>query len=214
MRGGGVKLPLLFPQENSKVVRRIIIGLFFSVIGDAFLVYFEYFIFGMFAFALAQAVYTTAFGWERTKPLIGAALYLLAIAFVTIIVPGIDDIVIKVRPSVYVLVRGIHEWRLRNFSLFSAQLALPVYGALLVTMSWRALARAHSPLTLVTGLGTLLFVVSDAFIAVHQFYTPLEDFQLIVMTTYFAAQFAITLTTTEIFREETQKWKLEQSRKH
>ena len=85
---------------------------------------------------------------------------------------------------------------------------MPIYGALLMTMCWRAASRASSPLTLLTALGCLLFVVSDALIAVHHFHTHLEKFQVLVMTTYYAAQFAITLTTTEIFRDERIKRKL------
>ena len=96
---------------------------------------------------------------------------------------------------------------------FSFQMALPFYGLLLLTMSWRALAKANSPLTFVTGVGSLLFVVSDALIAIHKFYAPLEHFQLLVMSTYYAAQFGITLTTAEIFTDERRKWKMEQMNK-
>ena len=77
--------------------------MFFSVIGDAFLVYFEYFLLGMGAFAVAQVAYIAAFGWERTKPVIGIGLYILAAVFlVSYILPEIEDNLIKVRqpPSV------------------------------------------------------------------------------------------------------------------
>ena len=70
------------------------------MIGDAFLVYPEeqYFLLGMLAFSLAQAVYISAFGWDRTKPLIGGILYTLGMVFLFYYInPRVNDLIIKVR---------------------------------------------------------------------------------------------------------------------
>lgn len=46
---------------------RILAGMFFSVLGDAFLVDHTYFIHGVVAFAVAQVFYVYAFGWDKLK---------------------------------------------------------------------------------------------------------------------------------------------------
>lgn len=56
---------------DAKVTSRILLGLIFSVVGDAFLVYGELFVFGMAAFGVAQMAFIGAFGWEPLKLNIG-----------------------------------------------------------------------------------------------------------------------------------------------
>lgn len=61
------------------------------------------------------------------------------------------------------------------------QIGLPVYGVLLLTMCWRALARvADNPCDmknfpkLLCAIGAVLFVISDSLIAFDKFYIPLS----------------------------------------
>lgn len=61
------------------------------------------------------------------------------------------------------------------------QIGLPVYGTLLLTMCWRALARAFdNPCDmknfpkLACGVGAVLFVLSDSLIAFDKFYIPIS----------------------------------------
>lgn len=57
-----------FEGVHRRHLRRILFGLFFSVIGDAFLVNEEkFFIAGMAAFGVAQAFYIAAFGWRPLR---------------------------------------------------------------------------------------------------------------------------------------------------
>jgi uncharacterized membrane protein YhhN len=57
--------------------RRILTGLLFSCVGDALLIWPQYFIYGMGAFAVAQIMYTAAFGFKPLNAPLGIALYVL-----------------------------------------------------------------------------------------------------------------------------------------
>lgn len=101
-------------------------------------------------------------------------LYAIAAGILYIILPNVEDAVIK--------------------------FALPIYAGLLLTMCWRAVARADkSPISSVTALGSVLFVISDFIICFHVFYSSISVYQVSVMATYYAAQLAITLSAAEIF---------------
>ena len=63
-------------------------------------------------------------------------------------------------------------------------------------MCWRALARATSLTSYLTGIGAVLFVVSDAAIAASKFYYETSA-QEVIMSTYYAAQFLIAVSAAE-----------------
>lgn len=58
--------------------RRIMIGLLLSVVGDACLIWKEYFLHGMMAFGVAQIMYSSAFGFTPLKPVLGIVLFCLS----------------------------------------------------------------------------------------------------------------------------------------
>jgi len=78
---------------------------------------------------------------------------------------------------------------------------VPIYCYLITTMLWRSLARAvdsRNFLTIFCAIGAILFVISDALIAVTMFVgVPLPFARLQIMITYYAAQFAIALSTAD-----------------
>lgn len=78
---------------------------------------------------------------------------------------------------------------------------VPIYCVLITIMLWRALARAvntKSSLAIFCAVGAALFVISDALIAVTMFLrVPLPGARLQIMITYYVAQFAIALSTTD-----------------
>ena len=64
-----------------------------------------------------------------------------------------------------------------------------------MTMAWRVVARASNGLTeFLSAIGAIIFVISDGFIAVNLFYTPLSNAQFLIMSTYYTAQFLIALS--------------------
>lgn len=68
-------------------------------------------------------------------------------------------------------------------------LPLTAYILVLATMLWRGLARGGSACW-----GALLFTISDTVLACNTFIHPLPHSRLVVMTTYYAAQFLISLS--------------------
>jgi alkenylglycerophosphocholine/alkenylglycerophosphoethanolamine hydrolase len=155
--------------NNNRTTKWLFWGMFFSIGGDAFLVYNHLFVLGMVSFAMAQISFIRAFGFNPLKPGIAVILLGLLATMLSILVPNIDDEAIKI--------------------------GFPIYGLLLATMTWRALARSHQgSIEKLTALGAVLFMISDTCIGVNLFYSKLEYAQVIIMTTYYAAQFLITLS--------------------
>ncbi|XP_017858181.1 PREDICTED: lysoplasmalogenase-like protein TMEM86A [Drosophila arizonae] len=151
----------------------ILLGLVFSCGGDA-LLNVNLFPFGMVSFGVAHIFYISAFGWHPLKWIIGVCLYVPVIVFVVFVRKYLDDILV---------------------------IGVPIYCVLIITMLWRALARAFdtkSYLASFCAFGAVLFVISDALIAVTMFLSvELPSPRLQIMITYYAAQFAIALSTSD-----------------
>ncbi|XP_016989078.1 lysoplasmalogenase-like protein TMEM86A [Drosophila rhopaloa] len=151
----------------------ILLGLVFSCGGDA-LLNINLFPFGMISFGVAHVFYISAFGWKPVKWLIGLVLYVAVSLFVYFVHKKLDEVLI---------------------------IGVPIYCYLITTMLWRSLARAVAStnfLTIFCAIGAILFVISDALIAVTMFVgVPLPFARLQIMITYYAAQFAIGLSTAD-----------------
>uniref|UniRef100_A0A336LFI4 lysoplasmalogenase n=1 Tax=Culicoides sonorensis TaxID=179676 RepID=A0A336LFI4_CULSO len=165
----------------------LLIGLIFSSIGDI-LLNIDFFPEGMGAFAVAQIFYISSFGFKPLKPLIGVVLYCIGAAGVSLFYQTLPTIL---------------------------KFGLPIYGTLLLTMCWRALARiAENPFDLknspklACAIGAVLFVISDSLIAFDKFYIPLSFAPLSIMVTYYAAQFGITLSIVELDARSSNKKKI------
>lgn len=159
--------------DDYRFSRRILIGLVFSSIGDAFLIWQNLFIFGMAAFGLAQVSYIHAFRFDPLKPMTGCCVYVSCGALLLYILPG---------------TKGILTY------------GLPVYSTLLATMTWRAIARIHwvgsqcSWPELCCSIGAVFFALSDTFIGLQMF-SGFGSLQVYIMTTYYIAQLGIALST-------------------
>ncbi|TFJ95940.1 platelet glycoprotein Ib alpha chain-like [Platysternon megacephalum] len=138
---------------------RVCWGLMFSSVGDFCLVWPHLFIPGMVAFALAHVWYIWALGLRPVRPWL---LLLLALAWA-----GAYATLWPCLGGPYVPAVG-------------------GYGALLVAVAWRALARP--PPHLAVASGSLLFMASDLVLARDHFCAPVPQARLIVMGTYYAAQ--------------------------
>ena len=122
----------------------------------------------MLSFAVAQICFIKAFGFEPLKP--GIALLVLSafIYILNLLLPNIDEVPIKI--------------------------GFPVYSLFLGTMGWRALAKmGQGFVEKLAGLGAVLFMISDACIGINLFYQKLDHSQEIIMSTYYLAQYLITL---------------------
>uniref|UniRef100_A0A8C4K7W1 lysoplasmalogenase n=1 Tax=Dromaius novaehollandiae TaxID=8790 RepID=A0A8C4K7W1_DRONO len=162
---------------------RILAGLIFSAVGDAFLIWQEqgYFIHGLLMFAITHILYSSAFGM---KPLDLKAGLLMGL----------------VSSSCYAF---LYSYLSGPFTYLVA-----VYIALIGFMGWRAVAGMQLCNDLWTWtklsacIGAMLFMVSDLTIAVNKFCFPVPYSRVIIMATYYAAQMLIALSAVESRDEE------------
>ncbi|OPJ73814.1 lysoplasmalogenase-like protein TMEM86A [Patagioenas fasciata monilis] len=162
---------------------RILAGLIFSAVGDAFLIWQEqgYFIHGLLMFAITHILYSSAFGM---KPLDLKAGLLMGI----------------VSSSCYAF---LYSYLSGPFTYLVA-----VYIALIGFMGWRAIAGIQLCNDLWTWtklsacIGAMLFMVSDLTIALNKFCFPVPYSRFKIMATYYAAQMLIALSAVETRDEE------------
>lgn len=148
-------------------------GLACSLAGDVFLMLpADRFLPGLASFLLAHLLYIGAFSAAEGFRLSPAALLPFAVAAA-------------------VLLRALwpHLGRLR--------LAVAAYALVIAAMGWRALAQwiaATETWALCALLGAALFLVSDAALALNRFRGAFASAQLLVLGTYYPAQWLIALS--------------------
>ena len=148
-------------------------GLLFSLAGDVFLMLpRDRFVAGLASFLVAHGFYIAAFGsWP---PTVRAPIVLLALVLVAV-----------------VLLRTL--WK----KLGTLRIPVVVYAVALVVMAWQAIERWEDLDTSSAGLaleGALLFVISDAQLAEERFAGRSRYGSVIVLATYFAAQWLIAMS--------------------
>lgn len=160
---------------SSSYARAILAGLFFSLLGDVFLMLpADRFRSGLFSFLLAHACYVFAF--TRDSPFAAPPLPLvLCLAVGGAVVPALwSGIPRRLRPHVF------------------------AYVALLLVMAGQAASRAahlHSGPALQAFVGAALFVFSDSLLAWNRFRRPFPAAQALIHATYFPAQWLIAIST-------------------
>uniref|UniRef100_A0A8C5JFM7 lysoplasmalogenase n=1 Tax=Junco hyemalis TaxID=40217 RepID=A0A8C5JFM7_JUNHY len=152
---------------------RILAGLIFSAVGDAFLIWQEQgslpAAFCLLMFGITHILYSSAFGM---KPLDLKAGLLMGV----------------VSSSCYAF---LYSYLSGPFTYLVA-----VYIALIGFMGWRAVAGLSAC------VGAMLFMVSDLTIALNEFCFPVPYSRFIIMATYYAAQMLIALSAVETRDEE------------
>ena len=143
-----------------------ILGLIFSVSGDFILSFYHArgFIFGLGAFFMAHVFYIFSFGrWQFTVKKILISLLLLAttLFFLTLLYPHLGQL--KVAVIAYMIV-----------------LLLMSMGSILSTRSNNWLI-----------LGGVSFVISDSLLGFNKFYSPITNAHLLIMVSYYLAQFSL-----------------------
>jgi len=151
----------------------IIAGLIFSLAGDIFLMLPDRFIPGLVSFLCAHVFYIAAFTYESG----GALSFWTLIPF--LIYGGL-------------MLRVL--WR----RLGKMKPAVLVYVAAILAMGWTAAGRRLLTVqegSLLAFLGAILFIASDSTLALDKFRKPFRSAQLLILTTYFASQWLIALST-------------------
>ncbi|HLO43500.1 MAG TPA: lysoplasmalogenase [Leadbetterella sp.] len=177
-QSGMVKLtkPLLMPilmfmafQMGLKA-RNLYLALFFSLLGDIFLMFGGeiYFMMGLGSFLIAHLFYIWLFksdfqfNWLRALPFL-----IITSSYFLFIKSGIEqNLLLPV--AIYCLV-------ITFMGIFAASRKTKQYSYFIVL------------------LGSILFIISDSLIAFNKFYAPLRLSSLWVMSTYGLAQFLIVL---------------------
>ncbi|XP_055700036.1 lysoplasmalogenase-like protein TMEM86A [Phlebotomus papatasi] len=167
---------LLYGVRNTDAsyTYKILAGLFFSSIGDL-LLNINLFEYGVVAFAVAQVAFIAAFGFQPRRWDIGLAMIGASLGALSVILRSINSTVLR--------------------------LGLPIYSLLLITMAWRAVARASTDkkeLPKILGaIGGVLFVISDGFLAFNKFYVNIPYAVILIMVPYYLAECGIALSVVD-----------------
>lgn len=148
----------------------IMVGLVCSLAGDVFLMLpGDRFIFGLLSFLLAHILFTVAF-------VSGAGFGFTSWVLLAIVVPT-GCVVAYLWPGL---------GRLR--------LPVLVYVGAIAVMAWQAWERALTVATIpsvIAGIGTLLFLVSDSTLAINKFRRKFVAAEAIILSTYFISIWCI-----------------------
>jgi len=153
------------PKIHKKYTQNVIIALIFCLIGDVFLLWEEYFVFGLASFLVGHLFFVFAFtsvnGWfKNSTPLI--ILLIIVGVYYWFLFPNLNELAIPV--AVYILV--------------------------IITMVWQALglylsSRNNTFQTI--AIAAVLFAFSDSVIAWDKFVVPFEWSGVIILATYWLA---------------------------
>ncbi|XP_066150249.1 lysoplasmalogenase TMEM86A-like [Euwallacea fornicatus] len=160
--------------KSYKYSCRILIGLIFCAIGDAFLVSEDYFIPGLLAFTGGHLSYIMAFGFRPVKLMLYPVIGSMATMIGSTLVRKLTGLLVVVVP-LYIFIISIMIWRA---------------GARIQRDGW-------SWLQFITLIGSILFAISDTILGINRFIFAIPDAQIIIMTSYYIAQLCITLSVLE-----------------
>lgn len=147
----------------------ILAGLVFSLAGDIFLMLpTDRFVPGLVAFLIAHLFYITAFASE-----IGSLIWW---------------------PLIPLFIFGVGIYFILAPALGKLRLPVLVYIAAILTMAWLAWERwiqVDQTGALLASIGAVLFVLSDAILAINRFRWKFKTARALNLATYFAAQLLI-----------------------
>lgn len=152
-------------------------GLLFSLIGDAYLVFPDYFSFGVIAFALTQSIYLSLFG--------GLVLFQTATQIEVVMGLIVAAISCLVSLPILRLVKPI------------LSILVLLYSALISMMLWSALVQAYRSLDYLTvfgAVGATMFYISDLLLCINKWKMKLPCAQVLIMSTYYSAHLCITFS--------------------
>ncbi|HEX8844339.1 MAG TPA: lysoplasmalogenase [Pyrinomonadaceae bacterium] len=152
----------------------IVAGLIFSLAGDIFLMLpQDRFLQGLISFLIAHLFYIAAFLSESGRAL-----------FVWSLIP--------------LLIYGVFMLSVLWPRLGKLKWAVIVYVLAILTMGWAAVSRwilTRQEGSALAMTGALLFIASDSVLALDRFKGRFRGAQFLILTTYFAAQLLIALST-------------------
>lgn len=167
---------LQWKSQASPFVLWVALGLFFSFVGDVFLMFpSRFFQYGLLAFLFAHVSYLVAFTRQTKFParfsLWFLYLALLALFFVLFLSPSLP------RPLLLPVIVYI---------FFVASMSSQAMGRFLILRDLPAAFAA---------LGTLFFLLSDSLLSFDRFHSPIPAVTFLVLLPYYLGQWLIALST-------------------
>lgn len=168
-----ILIATIIPTIEPKYKTFIVSGLLFSLLGDTFLIFPEqHFKKGLIAFLIGHICYIIAFT-------ISTGFHFTFWIFFPIVIVGV----------LY----------LRYIIPYTGKMKIPIilYILIILIMVWTAAERFHSYPTLravLPAIGAVLFMGSDAVLALNKFRKPFFSAELIILTTYFTAQWFLAIS--------------------
>ena len=174
-------------DNNQKAIQFTSLGLLFSCVGDAFLVWKEYFLFGMMSFGIAHSMFISSFGFENVS-----VVSLIPLAITGFILINILWSQLHGKSHIK---RAHSTINLKSIGIL--KVAVPFYMILLMTMTWRGIDASfqkHSNNQYKSLIGGVLFAISDGILSLDIFkVVEFNQFtgNSLVMITYYASQIFI-----------------------
>ena len=168
-----ILIAVVFPAIDANYKIFILAGLVLSLFGDIFLIYPEqHFKKGLTAFLIGHIFYIIAF-------VVSGGVHFTAWIFLPVTLGGI----------LY----------LQSILPYSGKMKIPiiVYVIIIASMGWIAIERLNYITTIGTilaAIGAVLFMISDAVLALNKFKKPFISAELIILTTYFTAQLLLAVS--------------------
>ena len=169
-----ILLVVRFRNSNS-YSKRILLGLIFCLFGDSFLLFENYFIFGLASFLIGHLFFLYAFinvqGWQWPIKTGGGIFVMAALAILVLSYANLNALLIPV--------------------LF--------YISIIVLMSWQGIALTQSGVPAYKNISwaVSLFLLSDGLLALNKFYIPFVFSGIIILSTYWLAIFFLAETAKE-----------------
>lgn len=173
-------LPLRFPHDQLKAYRKtVLLGLLFCLIGDSFLLFESFFLYGLTSFLVGHLCFLYAFVKQQ--------------GFQWPLVPGI--FLVSIASTILFLCYD---------NLGALLLPVLVYIGVILIMSWQgiALQRQNKHFTFrYVGWAVGLFLFSDAVLALNKFYIPFAYSGVLILSTYWLAISLIALSASKATKE-------------
>lgn len=159
------------------VAKILFVSLFFSMLGDIFLMFLreELFIAGLLSFLVAHVLYIVAF-WKENKGFAESRWVTILTRYMILLFPA-------------ALLFAEMQSNLKELFV-----PVIVYTLVIISMGvWAWMRREYQSLQayLLTFLGAICFIISDSTIAFNKFISPFQGANLAIMFTYILGQFLI-----------------------
>jgi uncharacterized membrane protein YhhN len=192
--------PLLMPllilyvyyQEAFSAKKFLLIGLFFSWIGDILLLFTSkgelFFITGLLSFLLAHVFYIYLF--SKLGATVACKKNLVFWAGIILILIYLQSLLALLLPE------------LGNLKVPVSIYALTI--SIMLAFAWRGYFIWKKPTRFFILFGAIAFVASDSFLAINKFQSSFEYASFLIMATYLVAQFGIVrgVVSSYIFKKE------------